>query len=43
VITLIARHLDEQGRDRGFVALCLDAAQPGLHQGSEALTLGLKG
>ncbi|MCU1740567.1 MULTISPECIES: acyl-CoA dehydrogenase family protein [Pseudomonas] len=43
VISVFARHLDEQGRDCGFIGFCLDAEQPGLRQGSEALTLGLKG
>ncbi|CAH0223372.1 acyl-CoA dehydrogenase family protein [Pseudomonas mediterranea] len=43
VISVFTRHLDEQGRDCGFVGLCLDAEQPGMRQGSEALTLGLKG
>lgn len=43
VISVFARHLDEQGRECGFVGLCLDAGQQGMRQGSEALTLGLKG
>lgn len=43
VLTVVARHLDDAGRDRGFVALCVDGNQPGLRHGEEALTAGLRG
>ncbi|QNM98207.1 acyl-CoA dehydrogenase family protein [Chitinimonas koreensis] len=43
VINVVARHHDTAGRHCGFVALCVDGDQPGLRQGEEALTLGLRG
>lgn len=43
VINVVARHHDAAGRHCGFVALCVDGDQPGLRQGEEALTLGLRG
>lgn len=43
VISVFARHLDPNGRALGHVGLCIDAMQPGLRVGKEALTMGLRG
>ncbi|WP_139236068.1 acyl-CoA dehydrogenase family protein [Pseudomonas sp. NFACC24-1] len=43
VISVFARHIDDQGRELGYLGLCVDAEQQGMRQGSEAMTLGLKG
>ncbi|OHX21936.1 acyl-CoA dehydrogenase family protein [Chromobacterium sphagni] len=43
VITVIARHQDSQGVNRGYIALAIDKEQPGMRQGEEAPTMGMRG
>lgn len=43
VISVFAKHVDGSGRPAGHVGLCIDADQPGMRVGAEALTMGLRG
>nr|VFK64740.1 MAG: Acyl-CoA dehydrogenase [Candidatus Kentron sp. UNK]VFK71217.1 MAG: Acyl-CoA dehydrogenase [Candidatus Kentron sp. UNK] len=43
VVSVFVRLLDVQGRSRGITGFVLEADNPGLHPGLEALTMGMRG
>lgn len=42
VISVFAQHVDAEARPVGHVGLCVDADQPGMRVGAEAMTMGMR-
>jgi alkylation response protein AidB-like acyl-CoA dehydrogenase len=43
VVSVFAKHVDNNGCSVGHIGLCVDASQLGMRVGAEALTMGLRG